>query len=186
MKKLAALVALVLSLVAVAFQARQLHAQQPNGSDSARWDPWRFLLGEWTGEGTGKPGEGTGGFSFAFDLQGKILVRKNRADYPATKDRPAYSHEDLMVVYAESGGKPDRAVYFDNEGHVIHYAAAFSSDGKTLTLLSDAVPSAPRFRMTYTQQEPSALSLKFEIAPPGKPDSFQTYIQATAHRKSIH
>jgi len=170
----------VLSLILVPL----LHAQQTSTTNP--WDGWQFLMGEWTGEGTGAPGEGSGGFSFALDLQGKILVRRNHAEYPATKDRPALSHQDLMVVYAESGREPNRAVYFDNEGHVIHYTAQFSDGGKTLTFLSDAATSSPRFRLTYTKVDDSTVSIKFEIAPPGKPDAFATYIQASAHRKGAH
>lgn len=178
MKKSAALTILSLILTPL------LGAQQP--SKSNRWDAWQFLMGDWTGEGTGAPGEGSGGFSFALDLQGKILVRRNYAEYPAAKDRPAFSHQDLMVVYAESGEEPNQAIYFDNEGHVIHYTAQFSDGGKTLTFLSDSAPASPRFRLTYTKVDNNVVSIKFEIAPPGKPDAFASYIQARAHRKGAH
>lgn len=132
-------------------------------------------------DGGGGPGQGRGTFSFSLDLQGKILLRRNRADYPATKDHPAYSHEDLTIIYREPGGT--LAIYFDNEGHVIHYTAGFSEDGKTLTFLSDAVTSAPRFRLTYTQGKNGGLGIKFGIAPPGKPDSFSTYVEGIARRR---
>ena len=113
------------------------------------------------------------------------MMRKNRADYPATKDRPAFSHEDLMVIYLEPGGAGTRrAIYFDNEGHVIEYAAEFSAERKTFTFLSGAVPSSPRYRLTYTKEGTDRVSIKFEIAPPGKPDGFSTYVEAVAHRKN--
>ena len=63
------------------------------------WDACRFLLGEWAGEGGGQPGRGTGGFTFALDLQDKVMVRRNRAELPAAAGRPAAVHDDLMVVY---------------------------------------------------------------------------------------
>jgi len=50
-----------------------------------RWEGWQFLLGEWQGEGSGKPGEGSAIFSFYLDLQENVLVRRNRVDYPATE-----------------------------------------------------------------------------------------------------
>jgi hypothetical protein len=150
------------------------------------WQAWRFLLGEWTAEGTGRPGEGAGSFTFALDLEGKILVRRNRADYPATKDRPAFSHKDLMVVYPGTEGRGARAIYFDNEGHVIEYAAQSSEDQETWIFLSDPVPSAPRFRLTYTKGDDGTLAVKFESAPPGKPDSFSTYVEGAARRKGAH
>ena len=52
----------------------------------AVWGPVEWLLGDWTGEGGGGPGQGSGSFSFKPDLQGKILVPKNRAEYPAAKE----------------------------------------------------------------------------------------------------
>lgn len=162
--------------------AVSLAAQQ---SDEAKnWKRWEFLLGNWVGEGGGESGQGSGGFSFALDLQGKILVRKNRADYPATKERPAYSHADLMVVYPEAGTKRERAIYFDNEGHVIHYGIEFSRDGRTVVFLSDVSASAPRYRLTYAEKSAGAVTIKFEIAPPGKPDAFSKYIEAAARRES--
>src|SRR5262249_53744865 len=103
----------------------------PLGQDP--WKPYRFLAGEWTGEGSGDPGKGSGGFSFAWDLQGKVLVRRNRSEYPATNGRPAMLHEDLMVIYQGEGGGPTRVIYFDSEGHVINYTATFAQDQRTLT-----------------------------------------------------
>jgi hypothetical protein len=116
-------------------------------------------------------------------LQGKVLVRKNHADYPATKDRPAFSHDDLMVIYREAEGARACAIYFDNEGHVIHYNASLSEDGTTWVFLSDPTPSAPRYRLTYTKEKNGMLGIKFEIALPGKPDAFSTYIEAQARRE---
>ena len=110
-------------------------------SGSREWDALRALVGEWAGEGSGAPGQGTGGFSFTEDLAGKVLVRRNRAEYPATKDRPAFVHEDLMVVYRAPGSAQPRADYYDNEGHVIHYGVEVSGDGTAITFLSDAQPS---------------------------------------------
>jgi hypothetical protein len=146
------------------------------------WDTWRFLLGEWTAEGGGDPEQGTGTFSFKLDLQGKVPVRRNRADFPATKDRPAYSHEDPMVIYQEEGHRT-RAIYFDNEGHVIHYNASFSDDRNNLTFVSDPVATTPRFRLTYTRGRNATLTVKFESAPSGKPDSFSTYLEGVARRQ---
>ncbi len=146
----------------------------------ASWAQWTFLMGQWVGEGTGQPGEGAGGFSFEAGLQNKVLIRKNYANYPATKDRAAFSHEDLLVVYRDSGGRV-LATYWDNEGHVIKYVV--ENDGKTAIFLSDPAPSEPRYRMTYLKKDDGTLGIRFEIAPPGKPDAFQTYIEAKARRK---
>src|SRR5581483_8606411 len=106
--------------VGVVFACLSVVPRAAVGADAA--DPWtafRFLLGEWEGEGTGQPGKGSDGFLFAFDLDRKILVRKNRNDIPATATHPATAHQDLMVIYREEPAKPTRAIYFDNAGHVI-------------------------------------------------------------------
>ena len=151
-------------------------------------DPWKafgsLLGGTWEGGGSGTPGSGTGGFSFLWDLQGKILVRKSTSTYPATKEHPAFTHEDLMVVSRESETSPLRADYYDNEGHVIHYTVSMSADGTSAQFLSDPVPAAPRYRLTYARTAAEHVSIKFEIAPPNKPDAFATYLEASARRKA--
>lgn len=152
---------------------------QPRKSN---WDGWRFLVGNWVGEGSGGPGQGTGGFSFQPDLQGAVLLRKNYTEYPATKEKPAYRHEDLMIVYADPATKRTRAFYTDNEGHAIQYAATVSEDGKAITFLSDVLPSRPRYRLAYVKTQDDRVAITFEIALARKPDQFAKYIEARAHR----
>jgi hypothetical protein len=146
------------------------------GKKDPRWAPLAFLIGDWVGEGGGGPGQGTGEFSFQQDLGGAILIRKNVSRYPATKDKPAYSHTDLMIVDSTM-----RAIYFDDEGHTINYAIQPSEDGNSVRFVSDAVASEPRYRLTYRKSGDDQLSIRFEIAPPAK--EFATYIDATARRK---
>ena len=145
------------------------------------WGALRYLIGNWTGEGNGSPGQGTGSFSFEPDLQGKILVRKNRAEYPATKDRQAFTHDDLMIVFREPEENSEgalRAIYFDNEGHVIRYSVAMFGDRVVFT--SEPARTAPQYRFTYERHTADEVKIKFEIAPPGK--GFSTYIEAAAKR----
>jgi len=142
-----------------------------------------LLVGEVEAEGGGQPCQASaGGFSFDFDLQGKVLVRRNYSEYPATGSNPAFRHDDLMVIYQEPT-KGTRAEYFDNEGHVIHYSVSFSEDKKMITFVSDAISAAPRFRFIYRQLKDDSLSIEFDIAPPGKPDSFSKYVEGTARKR---
>jgi hypothetical protein len=152
--------------------------------DNDPWKPYDFLIGQWAGEGSGEPGKGSGEFSFAWDLQKKVLVRKSRTDFPASAGRPAFSHEDLMVVYQGDHNGPRRAIYFDSEGHVINYVATVSDDKQTLTFLSEAAAAVPRFRLTYSKEKEDTVRIKFEMALPGKPDDFKTYLEGSAHRQN--
>jgi hypothetical protein len=155
---------------------------------SRSWPGWEMVLGHWVGdESRGKPGQSTSsGFSFVPELGGKVLVRRDRAEYPAASGRPAFSHEGLMVVHPVEKTKGFRAVYFDNEGHVIDYEVAVAAKDKRIVFTSavKADAPAPRFRLTY-EAVPSGLSIRFEVAPPGKPDAFSTYVEGTAHRPAV-
>jgi hypothetical protein len=148
------------------------------------WGPYRFLIGEWVGEGQGTPGKGGGGFTLLPELDGKILLRKNTSDIPASGGRPAVHHEDLLIVYRAPNGLRNRAIYFDNEDHVIQYTVTPSDHGKSLSFLSDAAPNTPRFRLTYVETGNDTVKIQFDIAPPGKPDAFRTYLTGTVKRKS--
>jgi hypothetical protein len=57
-----------------------------------------------------------GYFTFESGLNGKVLVRKNRADYPANKDRAAVFHEDLMIVFGDPATQQTRAFYTTVKG----------------------------------------------------------------------
>jgi hypothetical protein len=129
----------------------------------------RFLIGSWNSI----PGaDGVlGHSSFHLEVKGHILVRDNRADYPAAAGRPAVSHEDLMVIYAEGSG-PLKAIYFDNEGHVIRYTVS-TLESKAVTFVSDAAAGQPRFRLSYNAQDTDRLSGEFASAPPDAPGKFK-------------
>jgi hypothetical protein len=171
-------------VITLAFTLLMAIDQQPASADSESpsWDKWQPLIGTWKAEGKGNPGQGAGTFSFAFDLQNKVIVRKSHTDYPAAEGRPAFAHDDLMIIYADEASHRFRADYFDNEGHVIRYAAEFSPDGKTVTFLSDPMPSQPTFRLVYAIASPAALGIKFEIAPPNMPDKFKVYVEGEARK----
>jgi len=118
------------------------------GQQNSGWSNWTRLMGEWKGEGSGQPGQGSGTFSFTPDLDKKIVVRKSHSEYPATENKPLVIHDDLMVVYADFTGIPSKAIYFDNEGHTINYTITYAN--KAIVLISDKIPNVPVFRLTYT------------------------------------
>lgn len=158
-----------------------LAAQQP--VSTVNWDGLKFLVGKWVGEGNAETGQaGAGWCSFEPDLQGKALVRKNHAEYPAAQGRPAIAHDDLMIIYPDQGRHELRAFYTDNEGHIIHYTVTAASDGKSAVFLGDAEPGAQRYRLTYTVTLPGHMTIAFEMAAPDKPEQFQKIIEGKIRR----
>lgn len=143
---------------------------------AADWGPAQFLVGRWIGEGSGGPGQGTGSFSFTEELQGKTLVRRSFAEYPASPDKPASRHDDLTVIYRQDGQL--KAMYFDSEEHTISYTVKAVENG--VVFATDPAQSGPRFRLTYTNSGKDTVKIKFEVAPPGK--EFTAYIDASARR----
>jgi hypothetical protein len=168
----------ILSVALLFLVCQTAFSQQP--ASKPGWDSLKFLLGKWVGEGTSEVGEGSGYFTFETSLNDKVLVRKNRAEYPATKDRPKVVHEDVMIVYFDPATKQPRAFYTDSEGNVINYVV--SSDGKTVVFLSDPQTAGPRYRLTYVVTEPDRMSLTFEVASPDKPDQFRKFIDGKVRK----
>ena len=175
MKKL-----LILTL-AMALASATFAAQAAKAPDS--WARMNFLLGEWQGLGSGAPGEGQGGCTFAFELDKKILVRKNWAQYPPKPGETAgITHEDLLIIYPLAAGKSFRAIYFDNEGHAIEYGSVvFPADGEGVTFETAAGEPGPRYRLVYQMKADGTLENLFLVAPPG--GEFKQYVSGLLKKK---
>ncbi len=148
--------------------------------DSNMWERFEYLIGTWEGEGNGKPGQGKGIFSFKLDLDKNILLRTSHSEYPPMQGRPAATHNDLMIIYRDSMGAPNKAIYFDNEQHVINYSITFS-ENKNIVFTSDKIPNSPRFRLTYKVIDDVTVDTIFEISKDG--EHFFTYIQGKSKRR---
>jgi len=141
--------------------------------------PLQFLIGNWQAIDT--PAGESGSFTFKPSVLGRIIVRTNEANYAATAERPASRHEDLLVIYEENGSL--KADYFDSEAHVIRYVVQAPGPG-SVTFISDPNPREARYRLTYAARPDGVLLGTFEIAPPGSPDGFKSYLSWKARRVS--
>ena len=137
------------------------------------WAPLSFLLGEWDGLGPG--GVPSGRFSLEPQAGGHALLRRNTADVQGGH------HEDVMLIY-RAPGQGIRAVYVDNEDHVIQYSVTTADDPKSAVFLSDETAGAPRFRLTYRMKPDGTVAITFDIAPPGAKE-FKTYLEGSARKK---
>jgi hypothetical protein len=142
---------------------------------AAGWEPLAFLVGDWEGTGTGAPGASKGSFTFEPQVQGNGMLRRS------VNDSPSGHHEDLMLVYRNPDGA-FRAIYVDNERHVIHYAVTAATEPKGAVFLSDEVAGMPRFRLTYKMRPDGMVTITFELAPPGSAE-FKTYTEGVAKRR---
>jgi hypothetical protein len=154
-----------------------LSASAQNTPTAAAADWWKkldFLLGNWTGTAKDTPhGAGAGGYSFEKQLNDKIIVRRNHAEYST-----GVKHDDLMIIYADSPTDKPRAIYFDTEGHVIRYDLAFPEANKVVFESSPSEPG-PHYRLTYWLNGAN-VDGKFEVGS-GQGD-YKTYLQWTSKR----
>jgi hypothetical protein len=133
-----------------------------------------FLVGEWEASGQGQPGAASGRTVFSRSLQERVIVRTSYAEYPASGDKPASRHDDLMVVYAAADGVV-RADYYDNEGHTIRYSVTSPAAGQAV-FVSELVAGEPRYRLSYELEPSGLLKGEFAIAAPGATDDFKVYL----------
>ncbi len=167
--------------VALALLVLAVAAPRTGRAAPPAWGPLERLVGAWVADSGagGLPGAASrGGETWQLDLDGRVLVRRDFSEYPATAAGPARRHEGLTVVApAAKGGFEAHA--FDNEGHVIDYDVAAADSEIVLT--SRAAPSAPRFRLTY-RPAGAGWSVTFEVAPPGAPSAFRPYVSGGLRR----
>jgi hypothetical protein len=150
---------------------------KPKPKPADKWANWQWLIGDWKGEGEGKPGQGSGGFSFKPDLDNMILVRKSHMEFEKLRDKPMV-HDDLMTIYPGYSGTLPKAVYFDNEGHYISYT--FTTNDKEIVFTSEHTPNMPIFRLSYYKIDSNEVNTKFEMSKDGT--TFQTYMEGKSKR----
>ena len=161
-----------IAFLVLLFALSTLHAQSGEA-----WKKLDFLLGDWKGAAGEKDtslGAGQGAFSFKAELQQKIIVRRNNAQYDS-----GVRHDDLMMIYLDTPDQAPRAIYFVTEGHVIHYTLSFPSASRVV-FESDSTQPGPKYRLTYWM-DAGSLKGRFEIAPPSK--DYQTYLSWSSTRK---
>jgi hypothetical protein len=142
-------------------------------------EPWKaltFLEGTWDAHTqAGSAGaEGNGTYTFKFELNHHVLARYSKQS--DCKGPKAYDckHSDLLYIYQGAQGQPPKAIYFDNEGHVIHYAVS-NPETSMAVFASEPLSSGPQFQLIY-QLKNGVMSGKFQMRMPGQAD-WKSYLE---------
>jgi len=143
--------------------------------------PRSFLIGTWDARTVNNPAvTASGAYTFRTELNGHVLARHTVAAGCKGPEDFNCEHGDLLYIYSERPGQPLRAIYLDNEGHVIHYNVTAPTP-TTAEFLSDAAAPGPQFRLFYELKD-KVMSGKFQIRMPGQPD-WKSYLEWTGSRK---
>lgn len=143
--------------------------------------PLRFVAGDWTGtDGKGEV-RSNGRFSIKSDVGGKILVRRDRAQYIGS-DRKTHQLEILVAMAPREDGHSFQANYFDSAGHVLNFVSKRVVPGSLIEFISDPVADPVIFRLVYEKAGPDGLRISFERADAKTPDAFAVVVAGTARR----
>lgn len=138
-----------------------------------RWQPLRFLLGEWKGEASGEPGKGAVQRTYELVLGGKFIEEHNTSRYEATAPgrEPEIHHHRGFFSY-DKVRKALMLRHFHEEGFINLYA--LNGEKSSATKLVFESVSFENFsnewkaRETYEVISPNEFIETFELAEPGK------------------
>jgi hypothetical protein len=72
----------------------------------------------------------------------------------------------LLYIYQDPPGQPLKAIYFDNEGHVIHYGVSTPTPNSAVFISDESAPG-PHFRLVY-ELKGGVMFGKFQMRMAGK------------------
>jgi hypothetical protein len=176
MKMIARIIPLLLLALPVAAQSTP-----PSAKDS--WKALSFLEGTWEATVTGGQSvSAMGTYTFRTELGDHILARHS-TNAAGCKGPAGFDcdHADLFYVYQDAPGQSLKAIYFDNEGHVIHYDVS-TPDATSAIFLSDGAQSGPQFRLVY-ELKGAVMSGKFQMRMPGQ-SAWKSYLEWSGSQRT--
>jgi hypothetical protein len=171
---------LIVAVSILGFSLAQHH--QALGAPTDPWKALGFLEGTWDAhtEGGSAGAQGSGTYTFAPELKHHVLVRRSGDSAGCTGPKGFdCEHNDVLYIYQEAQDQPLKAIYFDSEGHVIHYAVSVP-DSTTAVFVSEASPSGPQFQLVY-QLMNAVMSGKFQMRVPGQ-TAWKSYLEWSGAR----
>ena len=171
----------MLSLAIAALLCLSAAAQAPARTAADPFQSLSFLEGTWDAKVQNDAAiKLAGRYTFGRELDGHILARHGTTD-PNCKAPASFdcAHGDLLYVFQEAPGGPLKAIYFDNEGHVIHYDVTTPTPASAVFLSPAA--AGPQFRLTY-ELAGGIMTGLFQMHMPGQSD-WHTYLQWSGGRR---
>jgi hypothetical protein len=158
-------------------------------TETEPWTPLQFLVGTWQGDGMAKDASGKWVttfdskrvITFGWEIGHKVLVRRDRTEFFATPQHPAFTYEALTIIYKNPASNKIEAQYFDEGDRVIHFKLVPDLPSNSAQFVSDAA-SGPVFRLSYKLANQKDLSITSEVQLPGN-DAFQTVAAGVVHKQ---
>ena len=176
---------MIKKLIALAFLCATCLCAQNAPTNSAAADPWKplqFLIGTWEAktQGGSAGAMGSGTYTFQPELRNHVLAR--HSSYEGCRGPADFNceHGDLLYIYQDAPAQPYKAIYFDNEGHIIHYDLSTPA-ATTAIFLSDSAQPGPQFRLIY-ELKGSIMYGKFQMRMLGQTE-FKSYLEWSGIRK---
>lgn len=160
-----------------------------HGQDASK-DPWarfRYFEGSWEGHETGIAGIGRGDRTYAFIMNGKYLLLKNRSEFaPQEKNPKGEVHEDWTIFSYDTRQSRLAARQFNVEGYVNQLALEQGpASGNRFVFVGECIENLPpgyRVRLTYEVTGEDDFDETFELAAPGK--DFSTLLKNRWKRRT--
>ncbi|MGB6944961.1 MAG: hypothetical protein WBE37_21365 [Bryobacteraceae bacterium] len=168
--------------VFAAICAGLLSAQNTAPADQEHWSALSFLEGTWDArtQGGTAGASASGTYIFKREVGGHLLARHSSGAGCKGPGDFDCDHSDLLLIYQEAPGQPLQGIYFDNEGHVIHYTVSTPALNSAV-LTSDASAPGPHYRLVY-KLEGGVMSGKFQIQMPGK-TPWRSYLEWSGDKR---
>jgi len=149
------------------------------------WQPFKFFVGNWQGQGGGEPGIGEYERAYQFVLGKKFIEVRNKSTYPPSDNYPKGEvHENIDFFSYDKGRQSFVLRQFHIEGFVNQYKLeSISADGKRIVFVSEAIENIPagwRAKETYQILNDNQFQETFELAEPNK--EFNVYTTVTLTR----
>jgi len=149
-------------------------SEDESRESTERWEPFRYFLGHWTGQGGGAAGDGSVERSYEFILNERFIQMLGRSFYPPQEKNPEGEvHEEMGIVSFDRARQKYVYREFHVEGYVNQYVVAkWSRENGTIVMETEAIeniPSGWRARTSLEILGPDDFKETFDLAGPGKP-----------------